>query len=499
MKKFINNSVLNRFPQWGLAILLLASPTGCTDEEDRLSHLPAADPNPTAPVSLDLDQIKERGRLTAILNNSSTGYFIYRGQPMGYEYELLNRLAESLDLELDIEVTNNIEEAFQMLNRGEGDIIAFNLTVTAPRKERVAFTEHHNEVKQVLVQRLPNQWRQIKRHRLDKMLIRNPLDLEGKQVYVQKNSAYAARLANLSEEIGGDIEIIEEDVDTETLIKMVADGEIDYTVADEDIALVNATYHSSIDVRTPVSFPQKVAWATRQNAPEFLSAVNGWIHEMKQGTDYYVIYNKYFKSPKTTLRRVRSDYSSVAGEYISPYDKLLQQAADTLGWDWRLLAAQVYQESKFDAQAKSWAGAEGLMQLLPTTGEMYGATDMMSPTQSLKAATAYLGWLDKIWTKYVPDEQERRKFVLASYNAGQGHVLDARRLARKYGKNPERWADVAHFLLLKSEPEYYNDPVVKSGYCRGSEPVNYVREILQRYNRYQQLVNHGTAVASVSA
>ena len=499
MRKLTNNSTLSHLPQWGLAILLLALPAGCTDEENRMPNEVEQPNEPTIPVAVDLDQLAERGRLTAILNNSSTGYFIYRGQPMGYEYELLTRLAEKLDLQLDIELTNNIEEAFRMLNRGEGDIIAFNLTVTAPRKERVAFTEHHNEVKQVLVQRLPNQWRQIKRHRLDKMLIRNPLDLEGTQVHVQKNSAYAARLANLAEEIGGEIEIVEEDVDTETLIKMVADGEIDYTVADEDIALVNATYHPSIDVRTPVSFPQKVAWATRQNAPELLSAVNDWIREMKQGTDYYVIYNKYFKSPKTMLKRVRSDYSSLTGEYISPYDELLRQAADTLGWDWRLLAAQVYQESKFDAHAKSWAGAEGLMQLLPSTGEMYGVTDMLSPTQSLRAATAYLTWLDEIWTKYVPDAEERRKFVLASYNAGQGHVLDARRLAQKYGKDPERWEDVAHYLLLKSEPEYYNDPVVKSGYCRGSEPVNYVREILQRYNRYQQLVNEGVSVASASA
>jgi membrane-bound lytic murein transglycosylase F len=498
MRKFINVNQLHRFPQWGLAVLLLILPSGCADDEHQHSFEAEQAHASSGPVSIDLDQLKKQGRITAILNNSSTGYFIYRGQPMGYEYELLTRLAESLDLALDIEITNSIEEAFQMLNRGEGDILAFNLTVTAPRKERVAFTEHHNEVKQVLVQRLPNRWRQIKRHRLDKILIRNPLDLEGKRVHVQKNSAYAARLANLAEEIGGEIDIVEEDIDQETLIKMVANGEIDYTVADENVALVNATYHTSIDVRTPVSFPQKVAWATRQNAPQLLSAVNDWIHEMKQGADYYVIYNKYYKSPKTMLRRVRSDYSSVAGEYISPYDELLQQAADTLGWDWRLLAAQVYQESKFDAKAKSWAGAEGLMQLLPATGKMYGASDMMNPQQSLKAATAYLAWLDKIWTKYVPDEQERRKFVLASYNAGQGHVLDARRLARKYGKDPKRWEDVAHFLRLKSEPEYYNDPVVKSGYCRGNEPVNYVRDILQRYDRYQQLVQGG-AVASAAA
>ena len=486
--KGTNNSAIMHLPRWTLVAVLLALPIACQDEGGAVQHkLPESDPVPV--VSLDLPQIKERGSLTAILNNSSTGYFIYRGQPMGYEYELLTRLAQSLEVSLSIEVTNDIEEAFRMLDQGEGDIIAFNMTVTAPRKERVAFTEHHNEVKQVLVQHLPDQWRTMKRHQLDKKLIRNPLDLEGKEVHVHKNSAYAGRLANLSEEIGGTIKVVEEDIDTETLIKMVADGEIDYTVADEDIAMVNATYYPSVDVHTPVSFPQKVAWATRKNAPELLGAVNDWIREMKQGTDYYVIYNKYFKSPKTMLKRVRSDYSSVAGAYISPYDELIRRAADTIGWDWRLLAAQVYQESKFDAEAESWAGATGLMQLLPSTGEMYGVTNMFSPAQSLKAGATYISWLDNIWTKYVPDAEERRKFVLASYNAGQGHVLDARRLARKYGKNPERWEDVAQFLLLKAKPEYYNDPVVKSGYCRGAEPVNYVREILQRYDRYRQLVS----------
>ena len=496
-----NDNVFKQVSQWVLVATLLASPLACQNQGNLEQPVPTSEDTPedsSVPVSLDLDQIQEKGTLTAILNNSSTGYFIYRGQPMGYEYELLTRLAKALDVSLSIEVTNDIEEAFQMLNRGEGDIIAFNMTVTAPRKERVAFTEHHNEVKQVLVQRMPDQWRDMKRHQLEKGLVRNPLDLEGKEIHVQKNSAYAGRLANLAEEIGGDIHVIEEEADTETLIKRVADGEIDYTIADEDIAMVNATYHSSVDVRTPVSFPQKVAWATRKNAPELLASVNDWIREMKQGTDYYVIYNKYFKSPKTMLKRVRSDYSSVAGEYISPYDELIRQAANTLEWDWRLLAAQVYQESKFDAEAKSWAGATGLMQLLPSTGEMYGATDMLNPRQSLEAAAAYLAWLDGIWTKYVPDAEERRKFVLASYNAGQGHVLDARRLARKYDKDPERWEDVAQFLLLKSQPEYYNDPVVKSGYCRGSEPVNYVREILQRYDRYRQLVNKEMPVLRAS-
>ena len=476
--------------------LLLSIVFGCQEDGTVMQQTEASEKD-SAPVELDLDRIQERDTLVAIVNNSSTGYFIYRGQPMGYEYELLTRLAEALDLTLEIQLTSSIDEAIQMLNSGRGDIIAYNIAVTTQFKELLAFTEHHNEVKQVLVQRKPVNWRQQKRHQIEDYLIRNPLALDGKEVWVPANSSYTARLKNLSEEIGGEIRIVEKELDSETLIRMVADGEIEFTVAKEDLALVNATYYPIIEVNTPISFPQKIAWAARTNAPELLEAVNGWIKGMKQEADYYVIYNKYYKSPKATIRRVRSDYSSLTGSTKSPYDEAINQAADSLNWDWRLLAAQAYQESRFDATAKSWAGAVGLMQLMPATGEMYGVTNMLSPQQSLQAAVAYMKWLDKIWEKYVPNNKERIKFVLASYIAGQGHVLDARRLARKNGEDPESWSSVSKYLLLKSKSEYYNDPVVKSGYVRGAEPVNYVREILTRYERYKQLVGEDSAMATI--
>lgn len=468
--------------------------SSCREGSGILNQVAAQGESFPEPVTLDLDKIRQRGRLVAILNNSSTGYFIYKGQPMGYEYELLTRLASELKLKLDIKLTNDFDEAINMLNTGEGDIIAFKTAVTSSRKNYIAFTEHHNEVKQVLVQRKPANWRSMKRHEIEDILIRNTLELEEKEIHVQRNSAYAIRLKNLEEEIGGEIRIVQNQsgLDTEALIKKVADGEIDYTVADEDVALVNGTYYPLIDVSTPISFPQKIAWATRKNAPDLLSAVNEWIQSMKKKTEYYVIYNKYFKSPKATLQRVKSDYSSIANNNISisPYDDIIRQVADSLGWDWRLLAAQAYQESHFNTQAESWAGAIGLMQLLPETGELYGISNLYDPEQSLKAGAAYLSWLDRIWKKYVPDNEERIKFILASYNAGQGHVLDARRLARKYGKNPNKWeGNVAYFLEMKSQPEYYNDPVASSGYCRGSEPVNYVNQILSRYESYRQLVN----------
>ncbi len=464
----------------------------CREKRELLNQ--TARPQETAglpPLAFDIDAIRQRGRLVAILTNSSTGYFIYHGQPMGYEYELLNRLASDLQLKLDIKLANSIEEATYMLNMGEGDIIAFNMAVTAALQEDIAFTEPLHEARQVLVQRNPEHWRHMKYHQIEESLIRNPLQLEGKEVHVAENSAYAARLENLEEEIGGDIDIVAsaDALNTEALIRQVAQGEISYTVASENVATVNATYYPNLDVSTFISFPQKIAWATRRNAPGLLASVNDWLQGMKKQTEYYVIYNKYFKSPKTNLKRVHSDYYAVATSHISPYDAVIKQAANDLGWDWRLLVAQVYQESRFNTQAASAKGALGLMQLLPATGQMYGATDMLNPEQSLRAGVAYLIWLDNLWKKYIPDHEERIKFVLASYNAGQGHVLDARRLAKKYGKKPDQWdGNVAYFLEMKSKPKYYKDPVATSGYCRGTEPINYVEDILSRYESYKHLV-----------
>jgi len=444
------------------------------------------------PVDFDLDEIILNGTLKAIVDNSSTSYFIYKGQPMGYEYELLSLLADELGLKLELIITSNIDEAFEKLNTGEGDIIAYSLTVTKDRRKKVAFTKSHYTVRQVLVQMKPDNWRKMKLHEIEKILIRNQVSLIGKEIYVRGSSSYLDRLRNLSDEIGGDIIILEDqlNLETEALIKMVAQGEIKYTIADEDIAMVNATYYPNIDIQTPISFPQQIAWALRRNSKQLKDTIDWWIDKMKRGPVYNVIYTKYFKSPRTTKILARSNYASFSGDNLSPYDDLLKLAADSLGWDWRLFASQAYQESKFNAKAISWAGARGLMQMMPATGLDYGAKDLLNPEQNIFAAIKFLSYLNQTWKDRVANQSDLIKFVLASYNVGVGHVIDARALATKYGKDPELWENVEEFLLKKSQPKYFKDPVVKSGYCRGEEPVNYVKEILKRYQQYLQLINN---------
>jgi len=453
--------------------------TGCSKE-----------PKSPTGIKIDLAEIRGRGTLKAITTYSSTSYFIYRGKPMGYEYELLTRLADYLGLDLELVIAKNLDSLFAMLQNGDGDIIAHGLTVTKNRQKLVAFAREHLTTRQVLVQRKPDNWRQMKLHEIEKALLRNPVDLIGKEVHVRKESAYYDRLLNLSEEIGGDINIVIEpgDLETENLIQMVADGEIDYTVADNYIAAINRTYYTNLDIKTAISLPQRIAWAVRKGSPDLLKAVNDWIDRMKKDTDYYVIYNKYFTNEKAFRRRIRSNLFSKTTGQISQYDSLIKVSAERLGWDWRLLASMIYQESRFDPSADSWAGAKGLMQMIPAIADQFGEYDLNNPAQSIEAGTEYLEYLQDIW-KDIPDSLDGIKFVLASYNVGENHVMDARRLAEKYGAEPDVWDNnVAKYLLNKSKSKFYNDEVVKYGYCRGSEPYNYVIDILKRYDEYKKVI-----------
>lgn len=438
-----------------------------------------------------LNEIQNKGRLTALTGYNAYSYFIYKGEPMGFEYDLVKKLAEHFGVSLNIIVVKDIKQMFDMLDRDKGDIITFNLTITKERTQLVDFTNAINTIKQVLVQRKPKNWRDMKLHQIEEELVRDPAELIGKTVVVRNNSSYIERLRNLSEEIGGNINIIEAEPEfsIEDLIAQVADGEINYTISDNNIAELNEIYHDNIDVKTEISLSQRVAWAVEKSSDKFLKEINRWLDSIKTTTDFAVTYNKYFKNRYSYKRRITSGYFSNTGGGISKYDDLIKKYCLVVGWDWRLGASMIYQESQFDPNAKSWAGAEGLMQLLPSTGKEFGSSNLSDPEQNIKAGFKYISYLDEYWKKEIQDSLERIKFVLASYNIGLNHIVDARNLASKYGANPNIWFDnVEYYLILKSEPEYYGDAVVKAGYAHGEEAVNYVKEILDRYEQYKQLV-----------
>ncbi len=443
-------------------------------------------------LNADLKEIRQRGRLIAVTDFNSTNYFIYKGEPMGFNYELLKTFSDQAGIDLEIVTENHIEHAIDMLNSGKTDLIAMSITVNGTRKKDIQFTESLDETRQMLVQRKPRNWRSMTAAAVDKSVIRNQLGLAGKTVYVQEGSTHGERLRTLAHEIGDSITVVEVPYESEELIKNVARGDIEYTVTDENIARVNATYYPDIDINTPVSFPQKLAWGVRkQNSEELLAELNRWISTFRKTEDYAILYSKYFRNSRSGTM-IRSDYYALSTGKVSKYDEIIRQFSDTINWDWRLLASLICQESRFDADVTSWAGAYGLMQVMPLTGERFGIDVTSSPKNNIRAGVMYINWLHTIFDPKIADEKERLNFILASYNAGPGHVLDAMRLAGKNGKNPEKWADVEVWLQKKSDPKYYNDEVVKNGYFTGRESVAFVSQILDRYEHYRNILPEGS-------
>ncbi|NBC57566.1 MAG: transporter substrate-binding domain-containing protein, partial [Bacteroidetes bacterium] len=311
--------------------------------------------------------IVESGRIRAITTYSGTTYFLYRGRPMGFEYEILKKFAEDLNLELEIVIAKDENDLIKMLNKNEGDIIAYGYTITEERKKKIDFSIPLYLSHQVLIQKKPENWRRMKLHNIKEQLITNPVELIGDTVSVKRNSSYAQRLLNLSEEIGGKIYIdtIPGQMTTDEIFKNVAEGKIKYSIVDQNVASIYASDYPILDISTKMSFSQRIAWGLRKNSEQLKDTLNHWLKRAKKTVDYHVIYNKYFKNRRSFRKRVKSEFYSLNEQKISPYDDLIQKYATEIGWDWRLIASIVYQESQFRPSNKSWAGASGLMQIMP--------------------------------------------------------------------------------------------------------------------------------------
>ena len=422
---------------------------------------------------LDKDGILTRGTLRVAVDNNSSSFYIYRGRRMGYEYELLLDLGKELGVQVEFVVASDIDEAFTKLEEGRVDLIAMNVQQNAERESFVIFTEAIGSMSTVLVGR-------------EKLTSWDTLGMD--TLVVRKGAVYKSQLEQIKDSLSLDFTILEVQEHEETLLDRVYEQELRWTVAEKNVAQTNATYYDELQVGLEVSKEEPVTWALRSTSPNLLQAVNSWLVEKKK---VFIprTYARYFLNSKNQYERATNTYSSLGGNRISVYDELIQAQAQSLGWDWRLLAALVYKESRFDTTALSYAGAQGLLQLMPVTLERFGVTNPNDPAESLKGGVKYLQYLDKFWMERVPETNERIKFILASYTIGQGHVDDAWRLTLKYRKNTQSWQEVSNFLNLKSDPKYYRDPVVKSGYAKGHIAVKYVRDVLALFQSYKDLVD----------
>jgi membrane-bound lytic murein transglycosylase F len=415
----------------------------------------------------DLDAIKKRGVLRVAMPNNSSSYFIYRGQPLGYQYEMARQMARSLGVRLQPIAPPLHSDMLRLLEAGRVDLIAAVLTVTPDRQERVNFSEPLLEIEETLVQPA------------SATPITSIEGLAGQEIHVRRSSSYWRTLENLKgRAIGLKVVAADENLETESIIERVADGDIPLTVADSNILQRYLTYREDIQGSLMLSDTKPLAYAVRQDAPELLEAVNSFVTNNRDRKLAKRLYQKYFEDDKA-IRKLQP--TTVKGR-ISPYDELIRKYARKHGFDWRIIAAQMYQESGFDPKAKSWAGARGLMQIMPRTARELGVDpkDLYDPETNIAAGTLYMHRMISLKNPNMP-MRERHRFALASYNAGYGHVIDARKIARTMRKNRDIWfANVEEAIVLLEDPEYWKN--ARHGYCRGSEPRDYVKNIEHYYS-----------------
>ncbi len=426
-------------------------------------------------VDTDLDSILARGTLRVVTDYNSVDYFIHKGVPVGYQYELLTEYAKHLGVELELVADNELMSAYDKLKSGRADVIASTMVADSTLLPDMSLCEPYGQSEMVLVGRVgecPSP---------DSSLTA----LDGDTVCVMDNSFYSKSLARIVDSVDVDVEIVGiKHYDAEQLVGLVADNEIPMTVCLESVAKANLWYCDNLMIGPAISGQLDLAWGVRLSSPDLRDDISSWMKGFKKTSKFKRIYRKYVIDP----REHHSNSQSVSADTYSPvYEAQIKETATNSRYDWLLLSSIVYQESHFNPSARSWAGATGLLQLMPETALRFGAGDPSDPQQNLAAGYGYILWLDQRLTSYVPEPKERIKFVLAAYNVGLGHVMDAIRLAEKFGKNAQAWdANVETAILLKANPTYYSDPVVKHGFCRATETVSYVKNVLDRYRNYRK-------------
>jgi len=433
----------------------------------------------------DLAGLRKRKVLRVLTRNSASTYFTWKGELLGFEYELAREFAKKHALALQIVVPPSREDLLEWLAEGKGDIVAAGLTPTEERQKLFAFSRSYNYASQVVVARAG-----------DLRMPRSIQDLADRKLVVRTSSSYWTSLGSVLSK-GGAFEVIPapEAMETEEIIARVAEGTYDLTLADSPIVDIEMTWRDDIEPAFELGTPLPQGWAVRKKDKQLLAAIDSYFQEEYRGVAYNLYHRKYFRNPNRIREAAtaRTDRSGV----ISPYDALVRKQSSRYGIDWRLVAAQMYQESRFDPNATSWVGAIGLMQVMPRTGADMGFAELAVPENGIEAGVKYLAWLRDKFEADLP-VTDRMWFALASYNAGSGHVADARALARKRKLNPDRWfGNVEQTITLLAKPEFSSK--ARFGYCRGEEPAKYVREIRDRYDAYVRVAVSDLAASGAAS
>ena len=384
-------------------------------------------PAPSAVQALHIPRptvadIQKRGVLTVLMHHDATSYFLYRGQEHGFEYELAHELARQLGVTLQVRTPPPGVALTQSLVEGRGDIAAGVVVSDGGPSARVRYSQ-----------------------------------------------AYMAT----------DVQIITraDQPHTPPLLHTTHPGlpEALHTTG------VPSQMSAGSDGVYTLPEPVRIGWAVRTEHSELLATINAYHAQAKRSGLRKILYEKYF----TTTRFLRSDESTAFSNRLSRYDPLIAQYAEQAGFDWRLIAALIFEESRFDPKRRSPRDAYGLMQVREIAAREVGVTDFYTLHGNLEAGTKYLQFL----LRQFPDgrTQDRLALALSGYLLGPSRVRAAQRLAHALGYDPYCWKDSVELVFpLLEDAEYYQQ--INASFIPGGEAVQYVNAILQRYELYTRYI-----------
>jgi membrane-bound lytic murein transglycosylase F len=394
----------------------------------------------------------------------------------GLEWELLERIARRLTLPIRAVPLDHPDSLWMALQEGRGDIIAAQLTPRPDHARWVHFTRAYRSVRPVVAtvyQLSAARGRAYVAPALDSVLIASASPF--------RSPAYRLNEALCPvqpDPLGGPHT-------SEELLTALLLGRGDAVVVSDAHADFEAARTPLVSFSEPVGPPVDLCFAVRRNGPALRKAINDQLEVEERNGDLALMLSAYRAKGRSTPRRLRAERSiPIAGDSVSPYDRIFRSFAGSMTWDWHLLLAMAYQESRFDSTAESNKGAFGIMQFMPRTAERMGLGADHAVDAHVAAAVRYINKLDTLWRRAVPDPAQRLRFVLASYNAGPGHIIDAQRLAEQQGLDHRRWeGHVERAVLLLARPQWYTHSDMRNGYCKGSQVFHYVRDVVNMYTQ----------------
>jgi len=385
------------------------------------------------PVKISFEEIQNRGTLRMITRYSSTSYFLLDGMDRGFEYELVSRFARENGLKVEVVLIGSHEDPLQFLESGKGDLIADHFVINKELLDQVAFSTPYDFIS------LTNEIEVTKGENLS-----NP-KFPGKKIIGLETHQFQYPVHSFGKK---------------STLKTVEKND-------------------------------SIAWVTHKSAPKLKQIMDEFLGKhirvrQSDGTTLRSAYlnnlrNRYFKDTRYEKRYYSRAYDAIYTGYLSPYDELVKSIAKEAGVDWKLVIAVMAQESAFDPDAESLAGARGLMQIIPRFSSVEDKEELYEPETNIREGVRYL---KKHLTREIHlDSLNRHSMALAAYNVGMGNIADARKLAVRLGKDPDEWQNISDALLKLMDPEYYQH--ARYGYKKGIETVNYVEDVLNRYSRYQ--------------